>query len=424
MKNCLANKQILNIFLLITLAAFLVLPNFCLADDFENIKLEELSKYLELPEKDANKLMDSLRQVFTTEGILSWSSGYTTEEEISVAITLLKAVTMQALSHLLVDAPLEITWNIIKSAIEVARLYLSDDISVILEKLEKESVQTAVEYGMNALLQNEIRVTPGAIKFKYYSYKGGEKEIILQYVMIYKPESEKRAQVVIRFYMPNSVEAPAAEKYKGIIPLYVPDLKKDLSPFIVEIKGMVKKDEFDNYLWINEIGEISHPSVNITFPPEVPDLGIKPLTLWEKYVLKPIESKIKEVEIIITKVTGKSLNLVEIWDKAKSFFSELNPFGPAAIVQTLAPSAPAQPTQPVTSPILEKPLEKLTEPLTEVRPLSTPSSASPATPKPSATKPVTLAEIQEELDDISERIDVLNKEVAKLVACSEQSLHK
>ena len=82
--------------------------------------------------------------------------------------------------------------------------------------------------------------------------------------------------------MPNSVEKPAAEKYKGIIPLYVPDLKKDLSPFIVEIKGMVKKDEFDNYLWINEIGEISHPSVNITFPPEVPDLGIEPLTLFGK----------------------------------------------------------------------------------------------------------------------------------------------
>ena len=416
MKNCLANKQILNIFLLITLAAFLVLPKICLADDSENIKLEELSKYLELPEKDTNRLMDSLRQVFTTEGILAWSSGDATEEKIAVAVTLLKVVTIQALSHLLVDAPLEIAQKIIKSAIEVARLYLSDDISVILEKFEKESVQKAVEYGIDALLQNEIRVTPGAIKFKYYSYKGGEKEITLQYVMIYKPESEKRAQVVIRFYMPDSIEAPVPQKYGSITSLYVPDLRKDLFPFIVEINGTVKKDEFDNYLWINEIGDASHPSVNITFPPTVPDLGIKPLTLWEKYVLKPIESKIKEVEIIITKVTGKSLNLVEIWDKAKSFFSELNPFGPAAIVQTLAPSAPAQLTQPTTSPILEKPLEKLTEPLTEVRPLSTPSSASSATPKPSVIKPLTLAEIQEQLDDIAEKIDVLNQKVAKFAA--------
>ena len=51
MKNCLANKQILNIFLLITLAAFLVLPKICLADNFDNIDLEEMGKYLELPQK-------------------------------------------------------------------------------------------------------------------------------------------------------------------------------------------------------------------------------------------------------------------------------------------------------------------------------------------------------------------------------------
>jgi len=303
MGNCFSNKRFLSILLLIFIAGFLVLPKICLADELENIKSEELSKYLELPEKDANRLMDTLRQVFTTEGIFLWGSGDATEEKIAVAVTLLKVVTMEALNHLLVDAPLEITQKIIKAAINIVQIYINP--AVFWEKFEKLTVEKAIEEGKRQLFQNEIRVTPGAIKFKYYSYKGEEKEIILQYVMIYKPENEKRAEVVIRFYMPNPIEAPDAKKYnKGITSIPVPDLKKDLSPFIVEINGMVEKNEFGNYRWINEKGEITHPSVNITFPPTVPDLGIKPLSTWEKYVLKPIETTIKDIEVIITKVTG------------------------------------------------------------------------------------------------------------------------
>jgi parallel beta-helix repeat protein len=398
MRNCLKNKRFLSIFLLISLVGFSVLPKFCLADDFENINPEELSKYLELPEKDANKLMDTLRQVFTTEGILAWSSGDTTEEEISVAVTLLKVVTMQALSHLLVDAPLEITQKIIKAATDIVQIYINP--AVFWEKFEKLTVEKAIEEGKKQLFQNEVRVTPGAIKFKYDSYKGVEKEIILQYVMIYKPErNEKRAEVVIRFYMPNSIEAPAPEKYKGMTSLYVPDLKKDFSPFIVEINGIVEKDEFGNYRWINEGGEISHPSVNITFSDNVPDLGIKPLSTWEKYVLKPIETQIKDIEIIITKVTGKSLNLAGIWDKIKSFFSKINPPAPAALIETPLPEE-EEPSVEVGQEIGQEIF-----PSVEVKPQQL-QQLEP--------KELTLEEIQEMLDDIAERIDMMSVEVAKL----------
>lgn len=159
------DKRFLNIFLLISLAGFLVLPKICLADDFENITLEELSKYLELPEKDANKLMDTLRQVFTTEVVLLWSSGDAPEEKIAVAVTLLKVVKMQALSHLLVDAPIEITWKIIKGAVEMSRIFLDPyGVSVVLDKFERETVKRAIEYGMDFLVGNELRVTPGGNK--------------------------------------------------------------------------------------------------------------------------------------------------------------------------------------------------------------------------------------------------------------------
>jgi len=37
---------------------------------------------------------------------------------------------------------------------------------------------------MKFLLGNEIRITSGAIKFGYSSYKGSEKEAIFQYIMM------------------------------------------------------------------------------------------------------------------------------------------------------------------------------------------------------------------------------------------------
>jgi len=409
MRNCLINKRFLNIFLLICLVGILVLPKISLADDFENINSEELSKYLELPEKDANKLMDTLRQVFTTKSILAWSSGEVSDEETSVAVTLQKVVTMQALSHLLVDAPLEITQKIIKAATDIVQIYINP--AVFWEKFEKLTVEKAIEEGKRQLFQNEIRVTPGAIKFKYYSYKGGEKEIILQYVMIYKPErNEKRADVVIRFYMPNSIEAPAPLKHGSMTSLDVPDLKKDLPPFIVEIRGIVEKDEFNNYLWINEIGEISHPSVNITFPDNVPDLGIKPLSPWEKYVLKPIETQIKDIDIIITKVTGKSLNLVGIWDKIKSFFSKINPPAPAALIETPLPEEEESSVE-VGQEIGQEIFPSVEVPSVEVKPQQP--------QQPQEKKQLTLEELQEMLDDIAERIDILSQGVAELVAKSQ-----
>lgn len=411
MGNCFRNKRFLAIFLLISLAAFLVLPKICLADDFENINLEKLGKYLELPLGDAQKLMDTLRQVFVTQSILAWSSGEVSEEKTAVAVTLKKVVTMEVLRHLVEDAPLEMLGGVIKEAKTIFCIIYFDP-ECLLEKLEKESVKEATEYGMKMLFQNEIRVAPGAIKFKYTSYKGGEKEIILQYVMIYKPESEKRAKVAIRFYMPNSIEAPAPEEKGTITSLPVPDLKKDLPPFIVEITGRVEKNKFDNYQWVDESGRLVHPSVNIDFPPTVPDLGIKLLSTWEKYLLKPIETTIKEVEIIITKVTGKSLPLTKIWNEIKSFLSKINPFGPATVVE--GPK--------IEEAEIEKEIEEVEEISIEVgQEVGQNVGTVEVKPQPTPPQQLTLEEMQEKLDDIAERIKILNQKAAEL---SEVSLQK
>jgi len=398
MENFLKTKRFFNIFLLISLAAFLVLPKICTAEDFENITLEEIEKYLQLPANEVEDLIRSLINLFHSEWISSFD--YATAEESAVVIIMKKVAQVQALNHLLIDVPIEVTGAIVKNAVEIVRLVSVQDVSMVLDKFEKESVQRAVDYGMNFLLQEEIRMTPGAIEVKYTTRKGEIKTVIFQYIMIYKPIDEKKGEMVIRFYSTESLTPPKNEmSYGGMWGIYT-ELEHDLPPFIVDIRGVV-----EDYKWIG------YPSMKIDFPPEVPDLGIKPLSIWEKYLLKPVETAIKEVEIVITRVTGTSLNLVDLWNKIKSFFSEIKSFSPAALFQP-----------PPTSPTPEE-LEEIKEEFTaleeEVTKIESSESETESKLEPESKPKLTLEEIQEILDDIVEKIDILSQRVNELAALSQ-----
>ena len=206
MEKLLKDRHFFYILTLFFIAGFLVLPKTCLADDFGDIEPDELSKYLELSESDSRKLINSLRQVFTNEKINLWGSGYSTDEEIAVNEILLDVIKEEFINYLFRDAPIDISWKIIKGAIDILRIYT--DPSFGLDKLEKESVKRTIEYGMNFLLEKEIRISPGAIKFEYTSYEEEKKEIIFQYIIIYKQLDSKSGETEIRFYSPISIEAP------------------------------------------------------------------------------------------------------------------------------------------------------------------------------------------------------------------------
>ena len=398
----LLNKRFLYFFLLISVVIFLFLPKFSLANNIEDTNLKEIEKHLELNQKDVQSLIDTLKQIFTEETISLWSSTYATDEEIAVAVILLRVIRIEVLNHLLFDAPIEVIKNIINYTVKISRIFLIKDISGILEELERESVNSAIEYGVNALLQKEIKIAPGVIKFIYPSYEGYEKEVIFQYIMVYYPLDIKSGTVKIGFYSPSPIDAPDASKIRVGYSLSVPDLRRKLPPFIVEIEGTVEKTELGNYKWINM------PSTKINFSGTIPDLGIKPLSFWEKNLLKPIKNKIKEVEIIITTITARSFNITEniynipnvigsIWNKIKSAPSIINPFLPAALVEN---SQTSQRFSVADNLVEIKP--KIEEDKFNINKLEVKSK-------------VNLGEIQEILDDITEKIDVINQEVEELV---------
>ncbi len=177
MEKFLKNSRFFYILTLICLTGFLVLPNICLADDFENITIEEIGKYLELPEDKVENLLDSLCIYLILNGWIWKSYRLFNDEERAVPCIMREAVRIQALNHLLIDAPIQVSWAIIKNATKIAKLFLTQDPSGILNELEKESVEKAVAYGINFLFGNEIRMTPGAIELKYESRNREEKKL-------------------------------------------------------------------------------------------------------------------------------------------------------------------------------------------------------------------------------------------------------
>lgn len=391
MEKFLKNSCFFYILTLICLTGFLVLPNICFGYDLENITLEETKGYMGLPEDKVEKLINSLVHLFNSEWLDLEASGYTIDEERAVPIIMREATRIQALNHLLMDAPIEVSWAIIKNATKIAKFFVLQDLSVILDEIEKESVEKAIAYGINFLLGNEIRMTPGATEFKYESKNGEEKIALLQYIVIYQPFSQNKGEILIRFYSPNPIEPPKLWGW-AMRGMYH-ELTENLSPFIVDIRGTV-----ENYKWVN------NPSIQIDFPSEVPDLGIKPLSFWEKYLLKPITNKIKETEILITKSVRGTPVLSDFWNNIKSLISEIINFSPANVSQTLS-STEEQYSNSKTS-------KQLT--VTE-----TDKGFVEAGPQQTGEAP-SLEEMQEMLDDIAEQIDILTQKFAELMKEKQQ----
>lgn len=445
------NFFILGLFLSLSL---LILPNIGFSADFEEINLQEMEKYLTLPERDAKELLSTLNQAFTTERLYGEGS-YLSDEEVLALISLQKVVDIDVLNYLLVDTPLDAVWEIVKNAVKVARPIIGEDVSGIIDVVEKETSQKATEYGINFLLQKEIRISLGTISYNYISQAKEEEEITIQYIIDYQPLDLKKARVAINFYSPSPIAPPASQQpAKGIIGTmsnlksvynrlyYIPSFPRDIRPFIIEVSGEVEEDKWGNYYWVDRQGrrfkgnepplEPVKPRIKIEFPAEgVPDLGIEPVGFWERNFLQPIKTTFEEVETIINRLTGKDITGIatdvgetigDLWNSLKDALSHLNPFG-ADIGQILFS------VDKSTYQSMPKEEEKEEEdtssgskigtetnpsipPATET-PTQTPALAPAPSPASNQTSALTLEELEKSLDDLAKKIAALNQEMAE-----------
>ena len=275
-------------FLLISLISLSSLPNIGSAE----ITPEEIIKIqdkIELKERDAQNISNSLIQKIVDEIIYittsTTSKEFTLEKQVILAI-ISQTIKKEVANYFLFQVPKEIGKDIIKATIKIACLVLAKDPKVIIDEIEKFTVDKAKEYAMNWLLQNEIRYNNGNFEVSYLDYNKNQQKITFPYIIVYKPLNLYSGQVEIGIYSSESIKTPYPSpryEWEGGI--------DELPPFILRIKGEVEKTD-TGYRWIEG------PEITPVFDEPVPKFEFS-----KPSILDNLKNELNKTKIALEKAS-------------------------------------------------------------------------------------------------------------------------
>jgi hypothetical protein len=272
------------------LICFLAVPQQIFAIDFNFFDFGEDDGYQVLSEFEGKRITEPFAGVF----FMKWSSlmmdGYSNAKEKTVISLLKELLTINLWNYYFRDLPLDVSFAVAKQAVEVSKLIVSEDVSGILGKIEKETAKVAVNSLKDYFFKNQIKVSFGAMEVKYKT-GAGDVDSPFQYIIMYRPIDGEKGKVVARIYSPKEIIPPAGSGSLGMAKGFLNSLEpgQKIPPFIVEISGEMKKGMYGSYNWE------SIPEIKTVFPENVPDFSLKPKTWQEKYVIDPIKKKIDEL---------------------------------------------------------------------------------------------------------------------------------
>ena len=280
---------------------------------------EDYKEYLQIPEKDAKDILKSLSSFFRDLPYTSYDFLYSMEG--TVLLTFQEFTKIDTWNFLTKELPAEIGFNIAKYSLEVAKVVGAGDFNSSMAKLldlfEKESAKRATDYAIQELFKNEIKTAPGAFDVKYDGRNKQKYEARMQYIIVQKSLGDDRYSIAIKIFSPKAIEPPESSSSIGGlvgVPHEIPEGEK-IPPFIIEVSGLMKKDNTGFY-WIDEQGNrwqgetsigkvpVGPKMIHVSFPEEVPDLGIQPRSFWEKNIVEPLKEKYKDFASIFEKFFG------------------------------------------------------------------------------------------------------------------------
>jgi len=383
------NTRFFCVFLLFSLIGVLILPQNCLAE-------------VKLPELEANLLLNSCQQKLIDEWIDITSSSDFSEPEKQAALFLIRnGIQKKELSYWLEEVPKEYLKTLVKIS---AFLLTHPDIPSILDKIEKETVKQAVKIAKEWLLENEIKIANGPLKYAYISYKGNKQEPNFHYIISFHHLEDERAEVILEFYSPERVEPKEStgnvlwlNAFPWDFDRWRADGNEKLDPFIFRIKGKVLEKE-GGYSWINS-------SIEITFSEPVPEYPFEPEpSSFLGKIRKAIENEIsgvfqdfKDIFDVFTKIREKI-------PYSTSFEAQVSQ--PLSLMVEEGELKEIEDSINALDTALEQEIEEFEEE-TETRSLPLAESGSLPTPD--------LNELQEKIDDIREMIDALSRELEKII---------
>ncbi|MCX6760099.1 MAG: lamin tail domain-containing protein [Candidatus Nealsonbacteria bacterium] len=261
------NRGKVLVFLLIFTLCFLIIPRITFAE-------------VQLSSDEAFVLLRSAISKPTSDSFIStlvYPGSDNIEKQAALMIAR-NAVQIQSFNFAFVQIPKELLIDFFKKGVFLLSLY-GVGFEEVITKLEKESVKEAKKILDKWLNENQVKIASGYInKYNFTSYKGNKQNPVFGYNIIIKSkgnnaESKKTSEVFIEFYSPEFIEPPASRGSSIILGNYWNEeewvaLKKDrVPPFIIRIKGDVE-EKYGGYKWLDGT------SLEVIFNEPVPEVII------------------------------------------------------------------------------------------------------------------------------------------------------
>ncbi len=251
------------------------------AVDLSSLSPNKLNDYLQLPRKKTVNIISSLKNYFDSEWRNSIAFNFPPEHQ--AIFNIMKNVSAKnQFQYLFFELPQDIAWKFLNITFNVAKEYFKTSNFDLLTEIETISVSLAQRKVLNLILENEIKMTPGAIDISYLDQNNQWQNAIFQYLLISQKYNNEE-EIFMRFFSPYQLEPPTNRGSVGGSTGYATLLTDKIPPFILDVKGKMKDEK-----WLES------PIMTISFPKEIPDFGLKPQGFLERNIIVPFKENIKK----------------------------------------------------------------------------------------------------------------------------------
>ncbi|MFA6252228.1 MAG: hypothetical protein WCX74_02405 [Candidatus Paceibacterota bacterium] len=181
------------------------------AFDLLNFDFQSDENYLEFSEIDAKRIISSLPAILEDKWTIYLTNNRSPQETTALSF-LRDATVFDFWNYTLADLPADTVINTLKIVIKD---FSSEEAAAkrIIERIEKLSVNEAVRIATEELFANQAKVAFGAIRGMNSK---DNKETIFQYVIVYKPLTEDKGLMTIRFFSPKKILPPQTKTSYGL----------------------------------------------------------------------------------------------------------------------------------------------------------------------------------------------------------------
>jgi hypothetical protein len=302
------------LFVLFAVLFIVFLPCFVFAQSSSEELVKKEDK-IELKQKEEDSILLSLKQSLAGEWMDSIDFISGSGAEHAILAILRKEMQVKALNSILKDVGV----TGIKVVLETALVLISEDPAILIKEIEKFTVDKATEYATDWFLQKEMKIGSGNLKFTFQTYDKSWQVGKFPYIIVYNPISTSAGEVLVSIYSSETIKAPYLDsriEWEGGI--------EKIPPFILQIKGEIKKNDWDSYSWVKG------PEFKFIFDQPVPKLEFKEPTIIDQ-VKSQADRVTKILGTAFNKSLGKTREVVTAvkssWDKLGSFMSDFKLFG-------------------------------------------------------------------------------------------------